>query len=77
MPGALAALIVLVVVVAGLARMPSARARAMLVGMLVVYLSVASISYGAWQSWWLSVLVLVVLSGRCALAASARLRGGA
>lgn len=77
LPGALAALIVLVVVVAGLARMPSARARAMLVGMLVVYLSVASISYGAWQSWWLSVLVLVVLSGRCALAASARLRGGA
>lgn len=77
LPGAVAALLLLGAVASGLARMQSARGRAMAFGMFATYLAIASVSYGAWQSWWLSILVLAVLSGRCALAASARLRGGA
>ncbi|MEQ8832490.1 MAG: O-antigen ligase family protein [Alphaproteobacteria bacterium] len=75
LPGAAAALILLAAGVAGVVRLQSARGRAMAFGMMATYLAIACVSYGAWQSWWMSVLILTVLLGRCALAASARLRG--
>lgn len=66
-PGAIAFLGVLWALCRQLWRRGDARARAAGYGALCTVLTVASISYGAWQSWWLAFLTLTVLFWRGAI----------
>ncbi|MAO90827.1 MAG: hypothetical protein CMM78_01455 [Rhodospirillaceae bacterium] len=67
LPGVAATLLAFVLIIGRIVRLPGALDRSVCFGGLVAAIVIASISYGAWQTWWLGSMVLMTFFFRIGL----------
>ena len=67
LPGVLVTVLAFFLIIRTIIRLPAAIDRSACLGTLAVVIVVASVSYGAWQTWWLASLVLTAFLVRIGL----------
>lgn len=69
LPGVVATMLAFVLIIVQFVRLPGALDRSVCFGGLVAAMVIASVSYGAWQTWWLGSMVLMAFFFRIGLLA--------
>lgn len=67
LPGVVATVLAFVLIIGRIVRLPGALDRSVCFGGLVAAMVIASVSYGAWQTWWLGSMVLMTFLFRIGL----------